>query len=58
MVLLDGVEFLHWKTDMFGMSEVKMSHWLAVTEESMFYSPTFVGNDATVEWVLIDFFGK
>lgn len=43
---------------MFGMSEVKMSHWLAVTEESMFYSPTFVGNDPTVGWVPMDFWGK
>lgn len=28
-----------------------MSHWLAVTEKSMFYSTTFVGNYPTVGWV-------
>ena len=38
---------------------MNMSHWLAVTEKSIFYSPTFVGIDTTVGWVLMDnFFGE
>lgn len=37
---------------------MNMSHWLAVTEKSIFYSPTFVGFDPIVGWVLIDFFGQ
>lgn len=40
------------------MSEVNMSHWLAVTEKSIFYSSAFVGIEPTVGRVLIDVFQR